>query len=326
MRSSTVYAQSPWDRSPTNGFRCVRYTGVEENLARLTRDINRPFRDYFNEEPVSDETFEIYLSQFAYDRTDLGANVESETKYDDWIHQRIALDAAYGNERMTAHLFLPTTGNPPYQTVVYFPGSDAISTRSSENYLTRERVASRIGFLPKSGRAVMFPVLKGTLERGDDLASDLPAETSLYKDHVIMWIKDLSRSIDYLETRDDIDTDKLAYYGLNWGGAMGAMVPAVEKRIKTCVLCVAGLDFRKTLPEVDAINYITRVTQPVLMLNGQYDFFFPMETSQRPMFELLGTPVNDKSWRTYEGSHSVPQSELIRETLDWLDTYLGPVE
>ena len=128
------------------------------------------------------------------------------------------------------------------------------------------------------------------------------------------------------ETRDDIDTDKLAYYGLNWGGAMGAMVPAVEKRIKTCVLCVAGLDFRKTLPEVDAINYITRVTQPVLMLNGQYDFFFPMETSQRPMFELLGTPVNDKSWRTYEGSHSVPQSELIRETLDWLDTYLGPVE
>jgi len=26
----------------------------------------------------------------------------------------------------------------------------------------------------------------------------------------------------------------------------------------------------------------------------------------------------------YEDGHSVPRTELIKETLDWLDVYLGP--
>jgi hypothetical protein len=27
----------------------------------------------------------------------------------------------------------------------------------------------------------------------------------------------------------------------------------------------------------------------------------------------------------YEGGHDVPRTELIKESLAWLDTYLGPV-
>ena len=59
----------------------------------------------------------------------------------------------------------------------------------------------------KSGRALLYPVYKSTYERGDGLASDYPDQTASWKDHVIMWGKDLRRSIDYLETRDDIDHD-----------------------------------------------------------------------------------------------------------------------
>lgn len=73
------------------------------------------------------------------------------------------------------------------------------------------------------------------------------------------------------------------------------------------------------------INYVTRVTPPVIMINGEYDYFFPVETTQRPMFELIGTPEEDKKWVVFPGSHSVPKEDLIRETLDWLDRYLGPV-
>ena len=79
--------------------------------------------------------------------------------------------------------------------------------------------------------------------------------------------------------------------------ALGAIMPAVEPRIKANVLYVAGLKFQHALPEVDHINYITRVRQPTLMLNGELDFFFPAETSQRPMFELLGTPPRTRTAR-----------------------------
>jgi hypothetical protein len=61
------------------------------------------------------------------------------------------------------------------------------------------------------------------------------------------------------------------------------------------------------------------------MLNGRYDHYYPVETSQRPLFELLGTPPEHKECHVYEGGHNVPTTTLILKTLDWLDEYLGPV-
>ena len=62
------------------------------------------------------------------------------------------------------------------------------------------------------------------------------------------------------------------------------------------------------------------------MLNGRYDYLFPLETSQIPLYNLLGTPEEHKDHKVYESAHGVPRKERIREILDWLDRYLGPVE
>lgn len=73
------------------------------------------------------------------------------------------------------------------------------------------------------------------------------------------------------------------------------------------------------------MDYVGHVRQPTLILNGELDFFFPLETSQRPLFELLGTPAADKKRLIFPGGHSVPRPEQIKESLAWLDRYLGPV-
>ena len=54
--------------------------------------------------------------------------------------------------------------------------------------------------------------------------------------------------------------------------------------------------------------------------------YFPVETAQRPMFRLLGTPPDKKRQVISEGGHFVPRTQLVKETLDWLDRYLGPVQ
>jgi len=313
------YAQPPFDRSATNGFRCIQPLEPESNAA-LTREIERPHRDFFKEKPVPDDVFAQYLRQFTYDKTPLDAKIEDEKPMPSGLRQKITFNAAYGGERMMAYLFLPAEAKPPYQVIVEFPGSGAISTRSSETL-----DLGRVDFLTKGGRAVIFPIYKGTYERGGELTSDYPDETAAYKDHVIMWAKDLGRSIDYVETRKDLDATRIAYYGLSWGGGLGSIMPAVERRIKANVLYVAGLGFQRAMPEVDQINYVGRVRQPTLILNGELDFFFPPETSQRPMFELLGTPAADKKRLVFPGGHSVPRTEMIKESLEWLDRYLGPV-
>jgi dienelactone hydrolase len=314
-----AFAQPPFDRSPTNGFRCIRYVNQEGNVAALQRNIDMPFRDFRAEKPVPDAVFEQYLRLFAYDKTPLDAKIEDEKATPDGARQMITFAAAYGGERMMAYLFLPPAGKPPYQVVVLFPGSNAIDTRSSASL-----DMGRLDFLRTTGRAVLFPIYKGTFERGGDLHTDSPSETTFYKDYVVMWGKDLSRSIDYLETRPDIDVGRLAYFGLSWGGAMGAILPAVEKRIKVNVLYVAGLSFQRSLPEAEAVNYVGRVKQPTLILNGALDFYFPLETSQRPLFDLLGAPPEHKKRLVFPGGHSVPRIDLIRESLAWLDRYFGP--
>ena len=270
-----IYAQPPFDRSETNGFRCIQYNGSEENRTDLEKILPLAFRDFENEEPVSDEIFAHYLSLYAYDKTELNAVEERGEEHEDWFIEKVTFDAAYGkDERMSAYLFLPKQGTPPYQTVIYFPGSSSIFTRSSKRIVEDMRLSSSEMF-PKSGRAFLYPIYQSTFERGDDLRSISPTETILWKEHVIMWAKDLSRSIDYLETRDDIDADALAYYGFSWGGFMGATLPAIEKRIKASVIYVAGLLPQRSLPEVEPIHYLPRVKTPTLMINEEQDFFFP---------------------------------------------------
>ena len=316
-----AYAQDAFDRSKTNGFRCIRYLQGEAEHDQLEQTIQVPFRKFLSGKPVSDATFNLFLRQYDYDQAPLHAEIESVQKEKDYVRQKITFDAAYGGERMIAYLFLPTSSQPPFQTVIYFPGSGAIHTRSSEKLRPR----SIQDFILKSGRALMYPIYKSTYERGDELHSDYPSMTNLWKDHVIMWAKDFRRSVDYLESREDIDPQRLAYYGSSWGGAMGGIIPAVEPRLKTTVLLVAGLLFEPSFPEVEPANFLPHIKMPVLMLNGKYDFFFPYESSQKPFFELLGTPKKEKKIIVYEGGHSVPRTELIKEMLAWLDQYLGRV-
>jgi formylglycine-generating enzyme required for sulfatase activity/dienelactone hydrolase len=312
-----AFEQPAWDRSVTNGVRLALYG--DEDLAAAGSPIRHPRRDFLSEQPASDETYQVFLNMYAYDPAPLNAAIEArDTTPEDWVREWISFDAAYGGERMLAHLFVPKNARPPYQAVVYFPGSGAIYQDSLSSWAGE--------FLVKDGRAVIIPVYDGTYERRDDLDTDTPNETIAYRDRVVRWYQDLGRSIDYLEAREEIDASKLAYFGLSWGGRMGVLMTAVEPRFDAAVFYVAGLKFQRPQPEADPFNFVTRLEIPVLMLNGRHDMFFPVETSQKPMFQLLGTPDEHKRHVIAEGGHDVPRQLLIRETLDWLDRYLGPVE
>ena len=317
-----VDARSSFDREANFGFRCVKYIGDSPLPTAATAMLEVPSRDYSKEKPVSDEVFRAYARLYSYDRTNLKSAVERVDESDqDWRKERITFAAAYGNERMSAYLYVPKGNKPPYQAVVIFPGSNALTQRSVEADLPGR---PGFDFLIKSGRAVMYPIYKSTYERGDGMESDYSNTTTTWRDHVVAWSKDVGRSIDYLETRPDIAHDKIAYYGVSWGGQMGTILPALEPRLKACLLIVGGFNIQRALPEVEPINFAPRITMPTLMLNGRYDFFFPTVASQEPMYRFMGAPPEHKRRVVYETGHNIPRPELIKETLNWLDKYLGP--
>ena len=316
-----AYAQPPIDRAAINGIRLAKYDSADTSIARASLPIPRAFTDFSRERPVSDAAYSAFLPQYDYDPIPLDAKVEvRDSTPEDWISEKVTFTAAYGNERMAAWVFLPRNAKPPYQTVVIFPGSGVIGAAPYNGIPD-----PRTNYVPPSGRAVVYPIYTSTHERSDSLRSDLADQSIFWRDHVVMWVKDYRRTLDYLSTRPDIDSTKFAYFGFSWGGYMGGIIPAVEPRIKASMLYVAGLTMERGRPEVEPINYLPRIKSPVLMLNGKYDFFFPSETAQKPFYEFLGTREPDKRWIMYEGGHDVPRTDLIKESLAWLDKYLGPV-
>lgn len=310
-----AYTQPPFDRSPANGIRLVKYLRPDSNITLAGMPLRRSERSFLKERPVSNAVFSVYRRMYEYDRGPLDAKIVETVDLGDGIRQLVRMNAAYGGDSLLVYVFLPKRGAKPYPAIILWPGSNVIRNRIPDPL----PLAS--GFILKTGRALVLPVFKGTFQRSDSLYTDVQDTTIFYRDHVIMWAKDLGRAIDYAETRPDLSTDRLGYFGVSWGGAMGAIMPAVESRIKVNVLYVAGLSFERARPEVDPINFLPRIKSPTLMLNGRYDYYFPMETSQIPMFRLLGTPPGQKRYVVENGSHFVPRARLIQETLAWLDKW-----
>jgi dienelactone hydrolase len=322
----TVRQAPPMDRSPKNGFRCAVYPEPEKIPAAAFQfeSLVEP-KDFYKETPVPDAVFQVYKEQFSYDKTNLNERVESRQESPGgWIQEKITFDAAYGGERIIAYLFLPKETRPPYQTVIYFPGSASLSTKSSENLENYYEFPLFLSFIVKNGRAALYPVYKGTFERGDPALLSIHggADSYAYTEFLTQIVKDFRRCIDYLEMRPDIDSSKIAYYGMSWGGGLGAVIPAVEERIKVSILVGGGLG-KRGRPEAYELNYVTRVKTPTLMLNGKYDA--GIEISIKPMYDLLGTPPEHKQLKLYETDHIPPRNEFIKEILAWLDKYLGPV-
>jgi len=304
------------------------------NLARVMRPfppaetIDGPVpagvtRDRRGDKPADDAAFSIYQGLHAYDKTDLKAAVESVDQVSPyWRREKVTFQAAYGNERMLAHLYVPKNAASPYRVVVYFGPSEL---------LTEPTIAGEafpfFSFVVRSGHAVVVPAYKGTLERGPGAFYHMLGEPNRWREMNLQQSKDLGRTIDYLETRPDMDTSRLAYLGESLGAALAPHFVAMEPRIKVAVM-VSGGSFEKVPPEVDSWNCAPRVKVPVLMVNGRDDFRFPLESSQIPLFRALGTPEKDKKHVLYDGGHVaiVVHPEIMKEILDWLDRYLGPVK
>ena len=316
----------PLDRSAKNGLRLAYYPGASESdLSPFRAPIERELPDFaWGSDPVSDELFEVLAGRYDYDPGRLDATIDSvdeSSVY--WRKERVSFNATYADERMFGYLFLPKNVEPPYQVLVYFPGAGSMIAASSE----RLNAADMIDYIVKTGRAVLHPIYKDTYERFVGLGQNRGPNRD-YVDRKVRWIQDVRRSIDYLETRDDIDLETIAYWGLSWGAEHAPIALATEPRLKAGVLMDGGAIHVPVLREADESSFAPRVSVPVLMLNGRYDYIFPVETTQRPFFELLGTPAANKEHLLYDSGHVVVNrhwEEVMDAMADWLDRHFGRV-
>jgi DNA-binding winged helix-turn-helix (wHTH) protein/dienelactone hydrolase len=326
--AARVYTADPMSRLPDHGMRLMRTLGDSQidpallEPIHLTRDT--PFA---NRAPVSDEAFQAMRFQFTTPHaapTQVTVNKVEESTL--WVAEEIVLTFA-AQDTTTIYLVRPKTHDKPLQPVVYSGVGDCCYMRRPNRAVLEQLQIA--GFVVNSGRALVMPIFAGGYERYSPAPTDAATAVDLGRSRPLLWQHDLSATIDYLETRSDMDAHRIGYLGISRGASFaGAINLAIEKRIVAAVLASGGIWIHDPLhPMIDLVNYAPRISIPVLMLSGRYDHIYPYEQSQKRTFNLLGTPADEKMQITYDTGHfTMPPNMVDADVTDWFDRYLGRVQ
>ncbi len=159
----------------------------------------------------------------------------------------------------------------------------------------------------------------------------------------IQLIKDLQRAVDVLRARPNVDDDRIAYVGVSYGGAMGALFVGIERRLKGAVLVVGdgGLVSHMTGPEdlsfmaglscatrvnwframapIEPIRFIAHASPTRLLLqNGLTDNLVPAADAEL----LHAVTPEPRTIRWYAAGHGLNQ-QAVFDRLDWLHAEIG---
>ena len=314
---SELGALAPLAAAPTVGFRCARTAGDEggdQGAARIVADQETPVY-----RPVDPATFRTLLGHYRYDRRPLDP-VEVETfESADWIRTLVRYVATDG-DTAAAYLYLPHHAAPPYQTILYVASSGSFV---NPVWMEVEWILSPV---IRSGRAVFAVILKGMVGRERPPGWTPPDPPSVaFRDLMVLHATEMRRGIDYLETRDDIDRERLAYAGMSFGAGSRLVFAAVDDRFRAVVFIGGGIDERvqPTLPEAANFNFAPYIRPPKLLINGTNDEEHPWATRGLPLWNLLREP---KELVLVEGAGHIPPLEArVPAINDFLNRILGTV-
>jgi dienelactone hydrolase len=240
---------------------------------------------------------------------------------------RISFDSPDGGS-VTGLLFDPVTRSSLRPGIVLMHGMPG-NARSTANgaQLLAERGAVVIAIDAPFARRGGSPVAFSAEDRTEQ----------------IQLIKDLQRAVDVLRAQVNVDDARIAYQGISYGGAMGALFVGIERRLRTAVLVVAdgGLVSHFTGPEdanfmanrscatraawfkdmtpIEPIRFIAHAAPtPLLLQSGRLDNLVPAADAQA----LHAVAPQSTTIRWYDAGHGLDQQALI-DRLDWLHAQIG---
>ena len=310
-------AVSGFHASPSLGFRCAR--DVPGAAARPSDFEIPPGRGTPEYRPVDDATFRSLLRHYAYDRVPLDATVAERMTTRDWTRETVRIAGPWRDPTIV-YLYLPIRAKRPLQTVAFVPGSNTFLEAHAADETER-----LMGPHVKAGRAVFTVLFKGMVGRPWDTGHVEASPPSVqYRQELVMHATELRRTLDYLETRSDLDLTRLGYVGFSLGSGSWLTLAAVEPRFRSVVFIGGGIDetFVTALPEASSVNFAPRIGAPTLLLNGRYDEEHPWISRGLPLWRLLREP---KRLTIVDGGH-LPRAEARVPVInEWLDETLGPV-
>lgn len=188
---------------------------------------------------------------YAYDRTlPLAATSEPEPAIDlatraprtDIRRERVTFGSTH-DERVLATIVAPA-GPGPFPVVILQHGSTPLGRHGNASVSPQNPAPVGVewaaaGLMTVSVDAYGFGSRETPDNRGR-LVPDRPDLLFRTRDQRIQAIQDLMRTVDYLESRNDVRREAIGYHGVSMGMRIGVPFIALDRRVRAASLFVAG--------------------------------------------------------------------------------------
>ncbi len=245
---------------------------------------------------------------------------------DDYILYDLTCNSVH-DERVTGLLSIPKNATAPVPIIILMHG---LGDHKGVDYVEYGNA-----FLLKNGYAVLRIDFKEHGERKRDTYKfDLTGDYKYWTRNVIsQTVFDLRRSVDFIETRKELDASRIGYYGISLGGITGTIFCGIEDRIKVPVIALAAgqmnLRFKDDASTGDAKNFVSIIEpinfvkqiapRPFLMLNAKNDEVIPPVMSKL----LFDAAENPKEIIWYDAKHrDAPIDIIYADGLNWFNEHL----
>ena len=300
------YSQDAWNRSSYNGLRLVKK--IEPDNSGEIFYKREKLRNFYENYRTTEKEWNLMESLYMYDKNKISFESVNTSKVTGQEFYCTSSNVISSNMTMPIHHLQANPNVKSKKAIIYFPGSNALY-RDKLNYPTS------VTAMVNSGIDVIFPEYLSTYSRKDEMKTDIGNTSMNYRDHLITWVKEVRYAVDYaIENGYEPH-----YFGVSWGGQVGVNILAIEKRFKTGVLFVGGISLDDVREEIQPEKYAARIKTPTLLLNGRYDFYFPYQSSQLPLYNLMDLNDNNKRHVVVDYAHYVPMHIVRDETLKWIN-------
>ncbi|HET8652611.1 MAG TPA: hypothetical protein VFM13_08575 [Gaiellaceae bacterium] len=227
----------------------------------------------------------------------------------------------------------PRGGDVP-ATLVLPPSAEGAERRYpvalfSHPYLASRGLYFREAFdLARRGVAVFMIDLAIARPTRPDLLDPVYAADA-FRSLVRQDVVDLRRGLDYLQGRKEIDMERVAVFGQEYGALSAGALAAIDDRVDALALAVVPAEpgkywarefvpqethdsFAQTMRDFDPVRLLDAFDGPVLIQNPRRDTDYPLEEYQR-----LEDDAGDAEVRWYEYGHQMgPEADADRDA--WL--------
>lgn len=311
---------NPWERKSGNGFRCIQVEDLGEykKLSRQPIEKRRPADLDRHREPLPD------LRQWYHYRADqplhpaLIKSEEVKDSHRDYHHETIELDTVYDESRFNLHIFTPHQQRSNI-TVIYLPGIGRYNKPMNFSLTNRSDIDVKfVDELTQKGHRVAYPIYQGCYERWVKRPSKhFQIDAASAQACWIQCVQDAMCTLDYLETREDINSDEMVGLGFSNGADKLITALAMDSRFDRATLLSVGYhNWHKDRPIIDSFQYTPHIHLPVLLVTGIHDNLYTYENSQIPLFKDLGS--QDKLHVLMEGGHVPEINEVVTHVDRWL--------